>query len=398
MRAETKVWLGAHPFTYPLVRVLSRLGPVVRVPRVGVVVNDADVAREVLLDTARFTKTGPGSPADLWTPVVGPTVLLNMEGAAHAELRRKLAGLFTPRAVRELCARVAAGQTTEMRAVLAAGGPVDVVAQVQRLAGAVIAELVGLDAGRSAEAFTAATAITGMVRLSRPRLTPRQVERGRAAMAELTRPAAAAYRAGDPATVPGRMRELGLTESEALGAVAAFALTGTETLVSFVPRLAALAAETGWLEQLAADPDRTDTVIAEGLRVTVPSPVMLRSVAAPARVGGIPVRPGERIVIATVSAARGSCPDFDPDRSPAPSIGGLWFGAGPHFCLGMPLAVAEIRTLLDVLVEAAPLKVEGRKVARRVLIPAYRSLVVRRHTPSTDVTHAAPCVRTPHGV
>lgn len=217
-------------------------------------------------------------------------------------------------------------------------------------------------------------------------------------MAELTRPAAAAYRAGDPATVPGRMRELGLTEPEALGAVAAFALTGTETLVSFVPRLAALVAETGWLERLAVDPERTDTVIAEALRVTVPSPVMLRSVAAPATVGGTAVRPGERIVIATVSAARGSQQAFDPDRTPATSIGGLWFGAGPHFCLGMPLAIAEIRTLLDVLVEAAPLEIVRRKVARGVLIPAYRSLVVRRHTPSADATHAAACVRTPRGV
>jgi cytochrome P450 len=393
MKAETRVWLGAHPLAYPLIRGLARLGPVVRVPRVGIVISDADLAREVLLDTARFTKTGPGSPADLWTPVVGPTVLLNMEGAPHTQLRRKLAGLFTPRAVQELCARVAGEQIAGMRSVLDAGGTVDVVAEAQHLAGAVIAELVGLEAGHSADAFAAATAITGMVRLARPRLTPRQVTRGRAAMARLTGPAAVAYRAGDPRTVPGRMRELGLTEEEALGAVAAFALTGTETLVSYVPRLVALATESGWLERVAADPSATDAVIAEAFRVTVPSPVMLRSVAAPATIGDTAVRPGERIVIATVSAARGGRPDFDPSRTPTPSIGGLWFGAGVHFCLGMPLALAEIRTLLDVLVAAAPLEIVRRRVARRVLIPAYRELVVRRHTPGADVTHAAACVR-----
>lgn len=372
------MWLGAHPVTYPLVRGIARLGPVVRVPRVGVVVSDAALAREVLLDTERFTKTGPGSPADLWTPVVGPSVLLNMEGRAHARLRRTLAGLFTPRAVGELCARVAAPQLGELRAELAAGRAVDVVAAAKRLAGAVIAELVGLDPLRAAEAFAAASAITGVVRLARPRLTAQQVAQGRAALARLTGPAVTAYRAGDPATVPGRMRRLGLTEEEALGAVAAFALTGTETLVSYVPRLAALAAGSGWLERLAADPSWTDAVIAEGLRVTVPSPVMLRSVTAPARIGGTAVRPGERVVIATVSAAQGGDRRFDPPRRPAQQVAGLWFGAGPHFCLGMPLALAEIRALLDVLVTAAPLEIVRRRVARRVLIPGYRELLVRR--------------------
>ncbi len=103
-------------------------------------------------------------------------------------------------------------------------------------------------------------------------------------------------------------------------------------------------------------------------------------------------------MIATVSAARGGDPDFDPDRTPAPSIGGVWFGAGPHFCLGMPLAIAEIRTLLDVLVEAAPLQIVQRKVARGVLIPAYRTLVLRRHTPSGPFTHVRTCVKGPSGV
>ncbi|CPU67684.1 Uncharacterised protein [Mycobacteroides abscessus] len=59
----------------------------------------------------------------------------------------------------------------------------------------------------------------------------------------------------------------------------------------------------------------------------------------------------------------------------------LWFGAGPHFCLGMPLATAQVDAVLDALrpVAAASrsLQVTDRAVARGVLIPAYRSLVVR---------------------
>lgn len=374
--AERRLQLAAHPVAYPLIRGLARLGPVVRVPRVGVVVSDAGIARAVLTDTEHFSKTGPGSPAELWTPVVGPSVLLNMEGAAHAALRRRLAELFTPAAVGSLCARVAREPLDAVRSTLAAGRPLDLVPVVRGLAGAVIAELVGLAA--PGPAFDAATALTGMVRLARPRLTPRQVSRGRRTMAVLTAPAAAAYREGDPATVPGRMRALGLTEAEALGAVAAFALTGTETVVSFVPRLVAILADAGRLDELAADRSTVDDVVAEALRVTAPSPVMLRSVAAPARVGPVAVHPGDRVVISTISAAR-VLGGFDPDRPHPPELRKLWFGAGPHFCLGMPLALAEIRAVLDVVLDAhaeRPLHVARRRAARRVLVPAYRELVL----------------------
>ncbi|MBW0119651.1 cytochrome P450, partial [Pseudonocardia abyssalis] len=342
-RWERRVQLGAHPVAYPLVRGLARIAPVVRVPRVGVVVSDAAIARAVLTDTTSFTKTGPGSPAALWTPVVGPRVLLNMEGAEHVALRRALADLFTPAAVAELCTRVLAEPCAALHDRLAAGEAVDLVPVAQRAAGAVIAGLVGLDARDAAgPAFAAATAVTGMVRLRRPELTPRQVVRGRAALAGITAPAAVAYRVGDPATVPGRMRELGLTEREALGAVAAFALTGTETVVSFLPRLVALLHDSVLLGAVAADRGRVDACVEEGLRVTVPSPVMLRRVAAPARVGTVEVVAGDRIVIATVSAAR-ALGGFAPDRPHPPAVRRIWFGAGPHFCLGMPLATAQIR-------------------------------------------------------
>ncbi|MCX6466840.1 MAG: hypothetical protein NTW05_25115, partial [Pseudonocardiales bacterium] len=366
---ERRVQLGAHPVAYPLVRSLARVGPVVRVPRVGVVVSDAALVRRVLLDTDAFTKTGPGSPAALWTPVVGPSVLLNMEGPGHAALRRALGELFTPAAVTALCGEVAAPLCAELARRLAAGEAVDLVPVAQRLAGAVIAGLIGLDAATAAgPAFAAATSVTAMVRLARPELTPRQVARGRAALARITAPAATAYRDGDPGTVPGRMRALGLSEREALGAVAAFALTGTETVVSFLPRLVALRHDAGVLD----DPDeRFD----EELRVTVPSPVMLRRVAAPARIGDVAVAPGERVVLATLNAARAHGP-YAPGRAHPPELRSLWFGAGPHFCLGMPLALEQARRVMAAVRGAGPVRVVRRRVAHRVLIPAYRELVV----------------------
>ncbi|MFI6424163.1 cytochrome P450 [Promicromonospora sp. NPDC050880] len=385
---EELVQRAAHPLAYPAIRS-ARHRPVVRVPRIGVIVSDAALAREVLLDLDHFSKVGPGAPSDLWTPVLGPSVLLNMEGAEHAALRRTLGPLFSPRAVRQLVSGTGddgenrSGVLPDLTRRLAAGEGVDLAAVVTAQAGAVICGMVGLpptdDAVRSA--MVAARTITGMVRLHRHGLTRAQVARARAVLDRLTAPARAAYRAGDPATVPGRMRDLGLSEREAMGAVGAFVLTGTETVQSFVPRLLAIAHDTGWTGRLlGGDAELRRRAVEEGLRVTVPTPAMLRSVRAATSVADVPVAAGERVVIATVNCCR-AAGGFDPGRPVDPAVRHLWFGAGPHFCLGMPLATAQVDAVLDALAAAATdglVPVVGRRRAERgVLVPAYRSLELR---------------------
>lgn len=390
---EERVQRAAHPLAYPALRS-ARHRPVVRVPRIGVVVSDAAVAREVLLDLDRFSKVGPGAPSDLWTPVLGPSVLLNMEGTEHAALRRALGPLFAPGAVRELVSGSAdgGGVLPDLTRRLAAGETVDLAAAVTAQAGAVICGMVGLPPtdGAVRSAMSAARTITGMVRLHRHGLTRSQVTRARAVLERLTAPARAAYRTGDPATVPGRMRGLGLSEREAMGAVGAFVLTGTETVQSFVPRLLAIAHDTGWTGQLLADDAQVRRrAVEEGLRVTVPTPAMLRAVRADASVGGMRVAAGERVVIATVNCCR-AAGGFDPGRPVDPAVRHLWFGAGPHFCLGMPLAIAQVDAVLDALAAVSAdgrVPVVGRRrAARGVLVPAYRSLELRLGSPEKETT------------
>ncbi|WP_050515383.1 cytochrome P450 [Streptomyces rimosus] len=399
-RWEQRLQTAAHPVAYRLLRAVAARGPVVRVPRVGVVVSDAALAREVLGDTVHFTKTGPGSPADLWTPVLGPSVLLNMEGSDHTALRRRLSGLFTPGYVAALCARVLAQPLADLTRRLRAGEEVDLVRVAQICAGAAICEIVGMpvEPGRFATAHAEASEVTRMVRLWRPSMTGRQVSRAREVLGKLTASAVTAYREGSEETLPGRLHGLGLSEVEARGAVGAFLLTGTETLVSFIPRLVALCHDTGRLAgpgMLSCSGSRggadggggaggydgadgsavagLDAVVEEALRVTVPSPVMLRSVAVATTVGGVPVAPGDRVVIATLLCAQAYGP-FAPERPHPPELRRLWFGAGPHFCLGMPLAMAQIHAVLDAVLAAGPTAVTGRRAARRVLIPGYARL------------------------
>jgi cytochrome P450 len=376
---ERRLYLAAHPFAYPLLLGLARRGPVVRVPGVGVVVNDAALAREVLMDGETYRKDGPGSPGDLWTPVLGPSVLLNMEGEAHRVLRRRLSELFTPSYAEALCARVLAGPLERMSDRLARGGGVDLVDTMRVMAGAVMSEVIGLETRSEQESrrlFEQGERIVSMISLRTRRFTPEQVKRARAVLDPLGDIAAKAYAAGDEATVMGRMRMLGLSEAEARGAAGAFFLTGTETVATLVPRLIALLHDAGRLDPSATEPGFLDRAIDEAMRVTTPTPVMLRSVHATARVGGAAVRPGDRILIATHNCCRAYGP-FDPDRPHPPELRRLWFGAGPHFCIGYPLAMAETRTVARTVLAAAPLKITHRSAARRVLIPTYERLIVR---------------------
>lgn len=373
MRNERRVIRAAHPVAFRAVSAIP--GRVRRVPGLGVVVKDAELLRAVLLDTTSFSKNGPGAPSELWTPVLGPSVLLNMEGAEHRELRRKLAPLFAPAFVDVLVAESLGPSSEALARSLARGERVDLVAHARRSASSVISRLVGLDEEVvDDELFARVSAVTGFVTLARPRLTPRQLEVARGILGDLGAHAARAY-AGDESTVPGRMRALGLDEREALGAVGAFVLTGTETLVSFVPRLAALLVDSGWHARIAADRALVDAAVTEALRVTTPSPVMLRSVVRDASIGDLAVHRGERVILGTYWA-NGAAGDFDPRANPAASLKQLWFGAGAHFCLGAPLAMAQVHATLAPLLEAPGLRVVERRAARGVLIPSYARLVV----------------------
>jgi len=377
---EERVMRSAHPIAYPALNAVR--APVTRVPGLGVLVKDATLLRAVLMNTASFSKTGPGAPSDLWTPVLGPSVLLNMEGAAHLALRRKLGPLFAPAFVDAMVAESLGTPTRDLASRLAAGEPVDLVAHARHGASAVISRLVGLDDAADGstpiddELFARVSAVTGFVSLARPRLTPAQLGVARGILSELGVHAVRAYH-GDESTVPGRMRALGLDEREALGAVGAFVLTGTETIVSYLPRLAAILIDSGWLPRLAADAALIEPAIAEGLRVTTPSPVMLRSTIAADHIGSVAVRPGDRVVLATFAANR-ALGEFDPATNTAAQLKQLWFGAGAHYCLGAPLAMAQIRLTLDALLASPSLRVISRRPARGVLIPSYASLVLGR--------------------
>ena len=380
-RWERRLHLAAHPVLYPLIRGLGYRRPVQRIPGLGILVSDAGLLRQVLMDNERFVKHGRSASGGLWTPVVGPKALLNMDGAEHLEMRRRLGGVFTARSVAVMVEPAAARLRDRLERELPTGRGVDLVREVKELSGGVIAGILGLPAdapGRlpDRDLFDLGTSITSLVRLGRHELTPPQAAKARSAVERLAGPARAAYRDGAPDTFPGRLRELGMGEQEALGVVSAFVIVGTETLVSFIPRIVALLADAGRLPALAADRSGLPAAVNEGLRFTVPSPMMLRDAVGSGTLGGVRYREGDRLLLSTIHAAK-SLGGFDPERTVPPHARQLWFGAGPHFCIGMPLAMAQINSTLESLLDIyarQPWRIVSRRVKHRVLIPGYETL------------------------
>ncbi|MGV9364716.1 cytochrome P450 [Amycolatopsis sp. NPDC003731] len=384
---ELRVQLAAHPLVYPVVRVLGRLGPAVRVPGLGVVVNEASAAREVLTDTGTF-RSGGGTEADLWTPVFGPSMLVNMDGPEHRAMRRKLAEFFTPAYVRRLIDAACTEPLARTAEALRGGRPVDVVRTTKIVAGAVTSALVGFTVtGSPAEREAAylrmtgqATAIIGLVKLGKLRLNDRQIARARAIVADVGEATSLAWAAGDETTAVGRMRSFGLSEAEARGLASAFLIAGTETITSLLPRIVALLHDQGELTAVAeayrgGDAGPVEAAIHETARLITPAPIILRNAVRPGRIGGVAVRAGDRVVLSTLNCARAHG-RFDLARAHPPELRRLWFGAGPHFCLGYPLAMAEIHAVLGTLAGAGPLRITARRAAPGVLFPAYRRLEV----------------------
>ncbi|MDF1506286.1 cytochrome P450, partial [Roseisolibacter sp. H3M3-2] len=188
----------------------------------------------------------------------------------------------------------------------------------------------------------------------------------------------------DAPSVARRLRDLGLTFEEARGVLSILLLAGAITTAAALPRLVALLLDAGqWDAARERPPDGLAGVLAEGLRFAAAVPVTVRVAARDVSLGGRRVRRGTRVVVLTCNAARDPAlfpdPDrFDVARAHDPRARHLWFGAGPHFCLGFALAQRQLRRTLEALlaVPGTP-RVVRRAAARGALIPAYASLVLR---------------------
>lgn len=382
---EARLLWASRPGLYLLLRGARVTGPIRRVPRLGWIVTDPVLSRQILNDPAHFTLLGEGGVGHLWAQVLGDYVYRLFDGPGHADLRSRSRDLFTERSAQDLVGRVLGPSLSQLTDELAAGGTVDVADLSRVLVGRMVADMLGLplpEAGadewfRGVFASGEHLATLALASAASTELAPETVEAARGIIEELTGHIPAAYSSAPATTLLGRCRELNLTLDETRGLASLLMVAGTETAATAMTRTVALLHDSGQTARLLADRSLLAGAIREGLRVTTPAPLIGRHVSSSVEVGGRRLGAGERVLLLTYVANTAVGP-FDIGADYVPANRQLWFGAGRHLCLGAPVARAEMEQLLRALLAPGrPWQVVERRYARRVMIPSYTSLKIR---------------------
>jgi cytochrome P450 len=374
----------------PALPVLNWLGqfarPLMKVPGLGWITSDPHTARTLLNDPEHLTLLSEGGVGHLWAQILGDWVYDLFDGPGHHDLRTRSRELFTEKTSAAFVARAWGPRLEAARASFEAGEELDLADLSRVLVGHMVVQLLGLpvddergdDAYREIFATGEELASIALGTTSDTTLPPEKIAVAREIVERLTGHIGEVFATAHPDTIIGRCREIGLSVQETQGLSTLLMVAGTETAASVMARTAALLVDTGEQHRLLAMPNHREDAIREALRVTSPAPLIGRSVLADVTVSGRTLRAGERVMVLTWTANNLAGP-YKIDRPYLPQNRQLWFGAGRHLCLGGPLARAELGAIVDLLLgDGRPFRIVSRRYGRKVLIPAYASLVVQK--------------------
>ena len=280
---------------------------------------------------------------------------LSLDPPDHTRLRRLVSKAFTPRVIARLEPRILA-ITTELLDAAAQASQFEVVSQLAYpLPVRIISEMLGVPvadhprfAGWSARLAHSVQPAFGLNTLE----AQARVEAAQAAsdeFAEYFRELIARRRANPAQDLLSdliRAEDNGetLTEDELIATCVLLLVAGHETTVGLISNaILALVRHPGQLALLQSSPQLAAAAVEETLRYDAPVQMTGRVVRGRMRVGDVSAPDGALVLLLLAAAGRDPDAFDDPDRFNIKrgATSHLAFAAGPHFCLGAPLARLE---------------------------------------------------------
>ncbi|WP_424212962.1 cytochrome P450 [Streptomyces sp. BI20] len=373
---------------YPALRALRAQGRVIRyepsgqwlVPRhadVSALLRDRRLGRTYLhrYTHEEFGRTPP-PPEQEPFHTLNDFGLLDLEDPAHGRVRRLVARAFTPRTVERLVPTVERMARRSAAGFVAAGGG-DLLTEIaEPLPVAVIAELLGIPEADRAALRPWSAAICGMYDLRpSPEAARRAViaseefsaylralitERRRAPGEDLISALIAVHDEGDRLSEQEMISTCVLLLNAGHEATVNTTANGWWALLRHPEKLAELRSEAA---AAASDGDgsrariayreKLSTAVDELLRFDTPLQLFERWVLEDIEIDGVRIPRGSELALLFGSANRDEERFRDPDaldlgRRENPHVG---FGAGIHYCLGAPLARAELVASFGALLD-----------------------------------------------
>lgn len=389
MNTAARHELALHGFAQPALPLLLSAGslvkPIRRVPKLGWLVADPVLARQIHNDSTHFSIVEDGASGHWWTQMLGEWVHERFEGKSHVDFRSQVRDLFTPERSQALVDRAVGPMLAKLTEDLSAGRTVDIGDFSRVYTGRIMMDLVGLipetptHGSPDAPYLEIFDAVEQMANLGKgswatTTVSKRIARKGQALSARISDGVAAAYDTADETTTIGRCRELGLNLDETTGMTTLLVVAGTATLASTLGRMVALLHDTGSQHALLADHGLIPEVVRESLRVTSSMPIVGRGVAKDVTIAGRQLKAGDRVKIMTWSI-NNAVGDFDLDLGYVAENRQLWFGGGRHMCMGNHLTHSELTGVLEALIAPGrPWKITKRRYRRNVFVPLYDRL------------------------